>query len=195
VQPTPRQKPSSRTSLIDEPQTEAGADLGRQGGPPQTEARILLEDQERSYHAALRVSEGDQFDHRLIFADNLLASKALEQEFARKIKSIFIDPPYNTASDPADCRRLREATPAPGRRLNAAWALVRRTAKSGPWTSIAAAAGNSVRGCRAFHLRPAQPASRRTTSRAPFRYTVRHTSSSFGSRTSHQRLFVCLTMV
>src|SRR6516162_4084917 len=30
--------------------------------------------------------------------DNLLALKALEQEFAGKIKCVFIDPPYNTGS-------------------------------------------------------------------------------------------------
>jgi len=41
---------------------------------------------------------GDLFDNRLIFGDNLLALKALEQEFAGKIKCIFIDPPYNTGS-------------------------------------------------------------------------------------------------
>ena len=34
----------------------------------------------------------------LIFGDNLLALKALEQDFAGKVKCIFIDPPYNTGS-------------------------------------------------------------------------------------------------
>jgi adenine-specific DNA-methyltransferase len=34
----------------------------------------------------------------LIFGDNLLALKALEQEFAGKIKCIYIDPPFNTGS-------------------------------------------------------------------------------------------------
>jgi adenine-specific DNA-methyltransferase len=34
----------------------------------------------------------------LIFGDNLLALKALEQEFAGKVKCVFIDPPYNTGS-------------------------------------------------------------------------------------------------
>ncbi|MCL4193538.1 MAG: site-specific DNA-methyltransferase, partial [Thermoguttaceae bacterium] len=38
------------------------------------------------------------FDSRLIFGDNLLALKALEQEFTGRIKCIFIDPPYNTGS-------------------------------------------------------------------------------------------------
>ncbi|MFA6242834.1 MAG: site-specific DNA-methyltransferase, partial [Candidatus Hydrogenedentales bacterium] len=38
------------------------------------------------------------FDNRLIFGDNLLALKALEQEFTGKVKCIPIDPPYNTGS-------------------------------------------------------------------------------------------------
>lgn len=65
---------------------------------PKLEPRILLEDPARSYHAQVRVSEGDVFDNRLIFGDNLLALKALEQEFAGKVKCVFIDPPYNTGS-------------------------------------------------------------------------------------------------
>lgn len=65
---------------------------------PRLEPRILIEDPERSYHAKHRVSGGDIFDNRLIFGDNLLALKALEQEFAGKIKCIYIDPPYNTGS-------------------------------------------------------------------------------------------------
>lgn len=62
------------------------------------EPRILLEDPARSYHAAHRVADSDIFDNRLIFGDNLLALKALEQEFAGKVKCVFIDPPYNTGS-------------------------------------------------------------------------------------------------
>jgi adenine-specific DNA-methyltransferase len=62
------------------------------------EPRILLEDPDQSYHAPRRVSDKDIFDNRLIFGDNLLALKALEQEFAGKIKCIYIDPPYNTGS-------------------------------------------------------------------------------------------------
>lgn len=65
---------------------------------PRLEPRILLEDAEKSYHAKQRVSEGDIFDNHLIFGDNLLALKALEQEFSGKVKCIFIDPPYNTGS-------------------------------------------------------------------------------------------------
>ncbi|MHB8116024.1 MAG: site-specific DNA-methyltransferase [Acidithiobacillus ferrivorans] len=65
---------------------------------PRLEPRILLEDPARSYHAAQRVTERDLFDNRLIFGDNLLALKALEQEFTGKVKCVFIDPPYNTGS-------------------------------------------------------------------------------------------------
>ncbi|HRO22566.1 MAG TPA: site-specific DNA-methyltransferase [Alcaligenes phenolicus] len=65
---------------------------------PKLEPRILLEDAEKSYHAKQRVSESDVFDNWLIFGDNLLALKALEQEFAGKVKCVFIDPPYNTGS-------------------------------------------------------------------------------------------------
>lgn len=65
---------------------------------PQLEPRILLEDPALSYHAPHLVSENDVFDNRLIFGDNLLALKALEQEFAGKVKCVFIDPPYNTGS-------------------------------------------------------------------------------------------------
>lgn len=65
---------------------------------PRLEPRILLEDPEKSYHAAERVTENDIFDNRLIFGDNLLALKALEQEFTGKVRCVFIDPPYNTGS-------------------------------------------------------------------------------------------------
>ena len=58
---------------------------------PKLEPRILLEDVEKSYHAPHRVAENDIFD-------NLLALKALESEFAGKVKCVFIDPPYNTGS-------------------------------------------------------------------------------------------------
>ncbi len=63
---------------------------------PKLEPRILLEDKAKSYHAAHRVSEQDSFDNMLIHGDNLLALKALETNYAGKIKCIFIDPPYNT---------------------------------------------------------------------------------------------------
>jgi adenine-specific DNA-methyltransferase len=63
------------------------------------EPRILLEDPTKSYHAKARVTKkNDIFDNRLIFGDNLLALKALEQEFTKKVNCIYIDPPYNTGN-------------------------------------------------------------------------------------------------
>ena len=60
------------------------------------EPRILIEEPGKSYHAGYRVTDKDIFDNRLIFGDNLLALKALEQEFAGKVKCVYIDPPFNT---------------------------------------------------------------------------------------------------
>lgn len=55
------------------------------------EPRILIEDPEKSY--------GDSnTENMLIHGDNLLALKALEQDFAGKVKCVYIDPPYNTGS-------------------------------------------------------------------------------------------------
>jgi len=65
---------------------------------PRLEPRILIEDPTKSHHATHRVTEDDLFDNKLIFGDNLLALKALEAEYAGKVKCIFIDPPYNTGS-------------------------------------------------------------------------------------------------
>jgi len=55
------------------------------------EPRVLIEDSEKSYGEA-------NTENMLIHADNLLALKALEQNFAGKIKCIYIDPPYNTGN-------------------------------------------------------------------------------------------------
>ena len=65
---------------------------------PKLEPRILLEEPDKSYHAKHRVTDKDNFHNKLIFGDNLLALKALEQEYAGKVKCVFIDPPYNTGS-------------------------------------------------------------------------------------------------
>jgi adenine-specific DNA-methyltransferase len=55
------------------------------------EPRVLVEDPEKSY--------GDpKNENMLIYGDNLLALKALEQDYAGKVKCIYIDPPYNTGS-------------------------------------------------------------------------------------------------
>ena len=61
------------------------------GEEPKLEPRILLENPEYSY--------GDpNSPNMLIHGDNLLALKALEQEYAGKVKCIYIDPPYNTGN-------------------------------------------------------------------------------------------------
>lgn len=58
---------------------------------PQVEPRILLHDSSKDY--------GDpDATNMLIHGDNLLALKALEQQFAGKVKCIYIDPPYNTGA-------------------------------------------------------------------------------------------------
>lgn len=55
------------------------------------EPRILVEDKSKSY--------GDpDSENMLIHGDNLIALKALEQNYVGKIKCIYIDPPYNTGS-------------------------------------------------------------------------------------------------
>ncbi len=55
------------------------------------EPRILVEDKDKSY--------GDpNSDNLLIHGDNLIALQSLQQDFAGKIKCIYIDPPYNTGS-------------------------------------------------------------------------------------------------
>lgn len=65
---------------------------------PRLEPRILLEDGEKSYHARARSSEHNHFDNALIRGDNLLALKALEQNYRGAVKCIYIDPPYNTGA-------------------------------------------------------------------------------------------------
>jgi len=61
------------------------------GNEPKLEPRILIENPEYSY--------GDpNTGNMLIHGDNLLALKALEQDYAGKVKCIYIDPPYNTGN-------------------------------------------------------------------------------------------------
>lgn len=58
------------------------------GSEPVVEPRILLHDASKDY--------GDPAaENMLIHGDNLLALKALEQEYAGQVKCIYIDPPYN----------------------------------------------------------------------------------------------------
>ncbi len=59
------------------------------GEEPAVEPRILLHDSSKDY--------GDpNTENMLIHGDNLLALKALEQQYAGQVKCIYIDPPYNT---------------------------------------------------------------------------------------------------
>lgn len=59
------------------------------GAEPAVEPRILLHDPSKDY--------GDpNTENMLIHGDNLLALKALEQQYAGQVKCIYIDPPYNT---------------------------------------------------------------------------------------------------
>ena len=61
------------------------------GEEPQVEPRILLHDASKDY--------GDpNATNMLIHGDNLLALKALEQDFAGQVKCIYIDPPFNTGA-------------------------------------------------------------------------------------------------
>lgn len=53
------------------------------------EPRILIEDKSKSY--------GDpNTENMLIHGDNLLALKALENDYSGKIQCIYVDPPFNT---------------------------------------------------------------------------------------------------
>lgn len=61
------------------------------GEDPEVEPRILIHDPSMDY--------GDpDTGNMLIHGDNLLALKALEQDYAGRVKCIYIDPPYNTGS-------------------------------------------------------------------------------------------------
>lgn len=69
------------------------------------EPRILVENPELShiYETAANgqvkmINDDGTFENMLIHGDNLLALKALEQDFAGQVKCIYIDPPYNTGS-------------------------------------------------------------------------------------------------
>ena len=80
---------------------------------PRLEPRILLEDKNLSYraHKPIQSAQAEipfetpdsniaesSYNNLLIHGDNLLALKALEQQYASKVKCVFIDPPYNTGS-------------------------------------------------------------------------------------------------
>ena len=65
------------------------------------EPRILIENPEYSYgEVEMGVLPNDKpwKGNMLIHGDNLLALKALEQDYAGQVKCIYIDPPYNTGN-------------------------------------------------------------------------------------------------
>lgn len=65
--------------------------IGKDDEREPLEPRILIENPQYSY--------GDtESGNMLIHGDNLLALKALEQEYAGLVKCIYIDPPYNTGN-------------------------------------------------------------------------------------------------
>ena len=61
------------------------------GEQPKLEPRILIEDQAKSYG-------NRKAANMLIYGDNLLALKALEQDFSESVKLVYIDPPFNTGA-------------------------------------------------------------------------------------------------
>ena len=61
--------------------------------PMQIEPRLLIENVELS-----NCKPKSKTENMLIHGDNLLALKALESQYAGKVKCIYIDPPYNTGS-------------------------------------------------------------------------------------------------
>ncbi|MBQ9266576.1 MAG: site-specific DNA-methyltransferase, partial [Bacilli bacterium] len=62
------------------------------------EPRILLENKSLSHKREMTslFAEEEYFDNVLIHGDNLLALKTLENLYPKKIKCIYIDPPFNT---------------------------------------------------------------------------------------------------
>ena len=65
------------------------------------EPRILIEDKKYSYgnpETGILPNGKPWNGNMLIHGDNLLALKALEQDYSGQVKCIYIDPPYNTGS-------------------------------------------------------------------------------------------------
>lgn len=65
--------------------------IGKNNSKEYIEPRILVEDTQYSYGEATT-------NNKLIHGDNLLALKAIEQEYTNSVKCIYIDPPYNTGN-------------------------------------------------------------------------------------------------
>ena len=75
--------------------------IGKEDEPLAIEPRLLLDTPEYSFGEveAGTLPNGKPWPgNMLIHGDNLLALRALEQDFAGQIKCIYIDPPYNTGN-------------------------------------------------------------------------------------------------
>lgn len=75
--------------------------IGKYDEKKPLEPRILIENKEYSYGEPETgtLPNGKPWNgNMLIHGDNLLALKALEQDYAGQIKCIYIDPPYNTGN-------------------------------------------------------------------------------------------------
>ena len=75
--------------------------IGKNDKRQPVEPRILIESKEYSYgtpETGILPNEKPWNGNMLIHGDNLLALKALEQDFTGQIKCIYIDPPYNTGN-------------------------------------------------------------------------------------------------
>lgn len=75
--------------------------IGKYDEHKPVEPRILIENPEYSYGEVETgvLPNGKPWNgNMLIHGDNLLALKALEQNFTNQIKCIYIDPPYNTGN-------------------------------------------------------------------------------------------------
>lgn len=75
--------------------------IGKEDEPLAIEPRLLLDSPEYSFGEVETgtLPNGKPWPgNMLIHGDNLLALRALEQDFAGQVKCIYIDPPYNTGS-------------------------------------------------------------------------------------------------
>ena len=75
--------------------------IGKDDERPSEEPRLLIEDAKYS-HGVVETGElpnGKKWNgNMLIHGDNLLALKALEENYTNAVKCIYIDPPYNTGN-------------------------------------------------------------------------------------------------
>ena|SRR5271166_2158228 len=63
---------------------------------PRLEPRVLIEVSQVSYCRPANDFQGRQAENLIVHGDNLLALKALEGQYRRKVHCIYIDPPFNT---------------------------------------------------------------------------------------------------